>query len=85
MLEGGNRGSLCGAEGRNVSLSGRIDFLVPPAHCRIRKSLKRVIFCDYLPENANGKGFPSVLLRKYLEEHIFCKVVYFIYFFIKSH
>ena len=36
------------------------------------KSLKKVIFCDYLPENANGK-VSRPLLRKYLDNIFFAK------------
>ena len=62
----------CVVRKENVSLSEDEVISWCRRHIAGYKKPKKVIFCDYLPENANGK-VSRPLLRKYLEEHIFAK------------
>lgn len=62
----------CVVRKENVSLSEDEVISWCRQHIAGYKKPKKVIFCDYLPENANGK-VSRLLLRKYLEEHIFAK------------
>lgn len=59
----------CVVRKENVSLSEDEVISWCRRHIAGYKKPKKVIFCDYLPENANGK-VSRPLLRKYLEEHI---------------
>lgn len=59
----------CVVRKENVSLSEDEVISWCCQHIAGYKKPKKVIFCDYLPENANGK-VSRPLLRKYLEEHI---------------
>lgn len=57
----------CVVRKENVSLSEDEVISWCRQHIAGYKKPKKVIFCDYLPENANGK-VSRLLLRKYLEE-----------------
>ncbi len=62
----------CVVRKENVSLSEDEVISWCRQHIAGYKKPKKVVFCDYLPENANGK-VSRPLLRKYLEDYIFKK------------